>query len=130
MAQYCVLIVEPELPVRHPVAEYLRGCGYQVLEAVNTDEAMTLLVAKENVDVVLIDAAAPGTIDVFALSKWIRQKNHRAKVLMAGTVQKVTESAGILCEEGPHLAKPYHPQQLLEEIKRLIAAHQRSNDEG
>lgn len=129
MGKACVLIVEPELPVRHPVAEYLRQCGYQVLEAVNTDEALTLLSGKEDIDVLLVDVSAPGSLDVFALSQWVREKNHRAKVLLAATHQKVVEHAGMLCEKGPMLAKPYHPQQLHEEIKRLLAAHRRSNDE-
>jgi CheY-like chemotaxis protein len=128
MAQPCVLIVEPDLPVRHPVAEYLRGCGYQVLEAVNTDEAMTLLLKKTDIDVVLVDISSPGSLDVFELSRWIRERKHAAQILLAGTHQKITEHAGKLCEEGPHLKKPYHHQQLHDEIKRLIASHKRSND--
>ena len=128
MPQHCVLIVESELPVRHPVAEYLRECGYQVLEAVNTSEAMTLLRAKGNIDVVLVDASNPGVIDVFALSKWVRETKHRAKVLAAGSIPKMAEGAGELCSEGPTLTRPYHHVQLQEEIRRLLAAHERSND--
>ncbi len=129
MAQQCVLIVEPDLPVRHPVAEYLRKCGYQVLEAVNTDEARILLTRKDDIDVVLIGGMPPGETDVFRLAQWIRAQNHRAKVIIAGTVEKTAETAGKLCSESS-LPHPYHPQQLHEEIKRLLAAHKRSNDEG
>jgi DNA-binding response OmpR family regulator len=127
MAQQCVLIVEADLPVRHPVAEYLRGCGYQVLEAVNADEAKILLTRKADIDVVLIGGGGADAGTVFALAQWIRIQNHGAKVLTAATIQKTVEAAGKLCDEGPKI-KPYHPQQLHEEIKRLLAAHQRSND--
>ena len=38
-----VLVVESEVLVRHALAEYLRHCGYRVIEAASTQEAMTLL---------------------------------------------------------------------------------------
>ena len=33
-------IVEDEVLVRMPIAQYLRDCGYKVVEAVNADEAI------------------------------------------------------------------------------------------
>ena len=38
-----LLIVESDILVRHPIAEYLRECGYKVLEAGNTDEALFII---------------------------------------------------------------------------------------
>lgn len=129
MAQHCILIVEPELPIRHPVAEYLRECGYRVLEAVDVEEAKKLMAANAGlVDIVLVDVATAGGKDSFGLSHWIKSNGDKAKVLLSGTVEKVAEDAGTLCEQGPKLAKPYHHQQLHEEIKKLLAAHARAND--
>ena len=34
-----VLLVEGDIIVRHPLAEYLRECGFTVFEASNGDEA-------------------------------------------------------------------------------------------
>ena len=39
-AQETILLVEDEVLVRMPIAQYLRDCGYKVVEAVNADEAM------------------------------------------------------------------------------------------
>lgn len=131
MVSPCVLIIEPDLSVRHPVAEYLRQCGYKVLEAVNDGEAMLLLRNDEIiVDVVLIDLGNPRIGDGFSFIRWLKKSNKPAKVLAATNTRRITEEAGELCEEGPHLKRPYHPQQLHEEIKRLLAAHQRSNDDA
>ena len=130
MSPHCILIIEPELPLRHHVAEYLRGCGYKVLEAVNTDEAMSLLSSGGvAIDVVLADVSSPGAVDGFGLMKWIKANNFSTKVLLAGSVEKVAADAAKLCEEGPKLTKPYHHQILLDEIKKLLAAHKRANDE-
>jgi CheY-like chemotaxis protein len=38
-----VLLVEDEVLLRLAVAEYLRDCGYKVIEAVNADEAVMVL---------------------------------------------------------------------------------------
>ncbi|MEZ0224297.1 MAG: response regulator [Alphaproteobacteria bacterium] len=129
MNPHCILIIEPELPIRHPVAEYLRGCGYKVLEAVNTDEAMSLLSGSGvAIDVVLADVSSPGAVDGFGLIQWIQANNFSTKVLLAGSIEKVAANAAKLCEDGPKLTKPYHHQLLLDEIKKLLAAHQRAND--
>jgi hypothetical protein len=41
------------------------------------------------------------------------------QVVLSGSVVKAAHAAGDLCEEGPHLTKPYEPQQVVEWIKKL-----------
>src|SRR5262245_65212110 len=51
-----VLVVEDDVLVRMPIAQYLRDCGYKVIEAVSADEAMTVLLHRETVvDIVFSD---------------------------------------------------------------------------
>ena len=38
-----VLVLDGDVLVRMPIAQYLRDCGYRVLEATSVDEAMTIL---------------------------------------------------------------------------------------
>lgn len=55
-----VLIVEQDVLVRHPLAEYLRECGYHVVEATRHSEARECLEGdNHNVDVALIDVGGP-----------------------------------------------------------------------
>ena len=52
------------------IAQYLRGCGYKVIEAVSADEAMAVLLHRATVvDVVFSDIEMPGSIDGFGLAK-------------------------------------------------------------
>lgn len=39
MTTASVLVVEHDVLVRHPLAKYLRECGYRVVEAITYDEA-------------------------------------------------------------------------------------------
>jgi len=38
-----ILIVDGDIVTRHAIADYLRHCGYKVVEAANTDEARLAL---------------------------------------------------------------------------------------
>ena len=40
--QETILVVEDDVLVRMPIAQYLRDCGYKVIEAANADEATTV----------------------------------------------------------------------------------------
>lgn len=99
MRQDCILLVEPDLLVRHPLAEYLRECGYTGVEATTADEARQLIAGSGTpVDIVLTDIDAPGGSG-FALAQWIRVNHPAIDVILAGTVTKVTQTAESLCED-------------------------------
>src|SRR5260221_10389098 len=98
----CILMAEPDSLVRQAIAEYLRNCGYRVLEAASTDEALQILnEGKVIVDIVLADANASGELNGFGLARWIRQHRPAIKVLLAGTIAAEANEAAELCEEGP-----------------------------
>jgi DNA-binding NtrC family response regulator len=120
--QETILLVEDEVLVRVPIAQYLRDCGYRVIEAVNAEEAMTVLLHEETVvDIVFSDIEMPGAVDGFGLAKWIRENRPGLDVLLAGTINRTVENAKQLCAEGS-VPKPYDAQIVHNHIKRLLAA--------
>jgi DNA-binding response OmpR family regulator len=126
MTKSCVLIVEPDILIRNPVAEYLRECGYKVLEAADAAEARTVISdGSMAVDIVLADIDMPGE-GGFALAAWIRADHAGIEVILTGSVAKAAEKAGDLCQEGPALTKPYDHQVVLNKIRRSLAARDRA----
>ena len=122
----CILMLDSDLASRQPVAEYLRQCGYKVLEAIDTDEAMAILTQDgAAVDILFADVAAAGKLDGFGFANWVRKNRPNIKIVLVGSVTSEARKAADLCEEGPQLAKPYHPQLLIDRIKRLAAARDR-----
>lgn len=118
----CILLVEADLLIRQPLAEYLRECGYRVMEAVDTDEAMTALTSDDvSIQVVLADVESTGKVDGFGLSRWVRQNAPDIRVILAASVNKAAEAAENLCENGPLLARPYDHQILIERILSEMA---------
>jgi len=111
--------------VRNPLAEYLRDCGYRVLEAVNAGEARKLLGAADDISIVLADGDVPEA-GGFILKAWISQNYPHIEVILAGSITKAVEKAGDICKDGPAISKPYHHQSALDTIRRLLAARDRN----
>jgi len=119
-----VLIVEADILIRQPLADYLRECGYDVIETVNDDEAREFLAkGLAVVDAVLADAN-DGQVR-FGLATWIRQNYPRTEVILAGTLATAAERAADLCDDGLALSKPYDHHIVLDRIRRSIAARDR-----
>jgi CheY-like chemotaxis protein len=120
-----VLVVEDEVLVRMVIADYLRECGYRVIEAGSAVEAITVLQSPEPVDIVFSDIQMPGEMDGFGLARWVRQNQPGLKVLLTSGNARAATAAGDLCEHGPLERKPYHPQTILARIQRLLAGEAR-----
>jgi DNA-binding response OmpR family regulator len=111
-----VLLVETNALLRNEVAEFLRGCGYQVIEAATAAEAVEVLTHR-GVDVLVTDLELRDSsgFEVSALAKKLQPK---IRVIVTRSAERIAAAATDLCEDGP-LEYPYHPQQLLERIRRL-----------
>lgn len=128
MNEPCVLLVDAEELVRAPLAQYLRECGYRVLEAIDSKEARRLLSeGAQTIDIVLADIQTLGD-DGFAFAAWVRQNKPGIRVLSAGTVAAAARKAGDLCEEEPPIRKPYDHQLVLDRIRRLLAERERNRN--
>lgn len=119
-----VLVVDSDVLVRMEIASYLRDCAYKVLEAPRAEEALVLL-SRSKVDAVLADVDLPGSMNGFALARWLREHRPGVSVFLASTPPMAADLAADLCEEGPLLARPYDPQLVLERIRKLKAEVER-----
>jgi CheY-like chemotaxis protein len=116
-----VLVVDDEVLVRLVIAEYLRDCGYRVLEASGPEDAVTILQAGVMIDVVFTDLELPGQSSGLELARWIRRRYPAMKVIVSSGVYSAAELAGELCEAGPPIAKPYDSDLVAQRIRALVA---------
>jgi DNA-binding NtrC family response regulator len=110
--------------VRTPLAEYLRECGYRVVEAVNAGEARQVLGSVNDISLVFAEGDAPDGGGM-SLRAWIRANYSDIDVILAGSVVRAVEKAGDICRDGPAVSKPYHHQHLLDAVRRLLASRDR-----
>jgi DNA-binding response OmpR family regulator len=112
-AEETILVLERDVLTRAFLADYLRSCGYRVLEARSAAEALTILQeSSEPIRVVLGDAE-----NGFKLSRWVKANRPKIKVILAANAERASQAAADLCEIGPHGKRPYDPQLLVQRIR-------------
>jgi CheY-like chemotaxis protein len=117
---HTVLVAEDEVLVRMAVSEYLRDCGYRVIEASNGDEAVAFLRTDAHVDVVFTDVTMPG-MNGFDLSRWVRCERPEVHVILTSGATKASREAADLYEDGPVMGKPYDHGEVERRIRALLA---------
>jgi CheY-like chemotaxis protein len=113
-----ILVVEPDILARMVIADYLRDCGYRVIEGVSADDVLAVLQAGTKVDVILTEVQLAGSLDGFGVARQIRENHHEIDVILTSGVARAADKAGDLCDDGP-LEKPYHPQEVVRRINLL-----------
>lgn len=123
-----VLLAEDDVLVRMPLGEFLRGCGYRVLEANSAEDAIRLVEDDTFVvDVVVSSVELAG--DGFGLANWLKHNRPDMRLLLVGSSKRAAETAASLCEDGP-LPAPFDPQILHRRILRLLARRNADQREG
>jgi CheY-like chemotaxis protein len=77
-----LLVVDDDLLVREPIADYLREVGYEVLEAGDAHEAISVVDHADHVDLVFSDVRMPGELDGVGLARWVRAHRPDVAVLL------------------------------------------------
>jgi DNA-binding NtrC family response regulator len=107
-----VLLVEREDDIRNGLAEYLRDCGYSVVEAKDGKQAKAALkTSQPKVHVALVDLATTGS--GYALRNWIMSRHPAVEVILAGSIENTVRGAGEVCKDGPAIEKPYDHSRVL-----------------
>ena len=81
-----VLVVEDEVLIRMSTADYLRGCGYHIIEVGSGDEAVAVLKTDVRIDVVFTDVSMPGNLNGFGLAQWVRSERPGVRVILTSGV--------------------------------------------
>ena len=111
-----VLVVEDESLLREVAAGYLQEHGFDVLQARNADEAVTLLQVRGRVGAVFSDIQMPGSMNGLGLAHWISGAVPDVKVLLtSGRIRR-----GV-APEWPLLAKPYDMADVERRLRAMVA---------
>lgn len=112
-----VLVVEDEPLVRIFMADFVEEVGFKVFEAVNADEAITMLQARPDVQTVITDIEMPGSMNGLELVKVIHQRWPRIGIIV--TSGRARPGPVDLPEEAAFLAKPYLPETVIQMVEKI-----------
>jgi DNA-binding response OmpR family regulator len=124
--QKVVMVVELDVLVRMVIAEYLRECGYKVIEGSAAKDVWAVLESGRRIDVMMADVNLSGDVDGFSLATRVRQTHPNIDVILTSGVSGASQECHELCEDGP-IRKPYHPKDVERRIKILLGRRRGSN---
>jgi CheY-like chemotaxis protein len=113
-----ILVVENEALVRLELADRLARSGLTVLVASDADEAIVLLDAHPEIEVLFTDIRMPGSMDGVRLAHHVRDRWPPVKIIVASGM---TDAAR---RDLPHgslfLRKPYAPEVLAGALAQMM----------
>jgi len=118
-----VLIVEDDCLQRLYAASIVEEAGFQVVEAENATEAISILEARKDIRVVFTDIEMPGSIDGIKLARAIRDRWPPIELILTSGKHRLEGDA--IPARGQFLSKPYDPGVLIAVINALAAGHSR-----
>lgn len=114
-----ILVVDDEVDMRMALGNVLSRMGHQVFEAGDGPTALDFL-AREGVDLVLLDIRMPGMDGVQILRKF-RETDKTTPVVMVtgyGSVDSAVEALQLGASQ--YLAKPFSNRELVEMVERVL----------
>jgi CheY-like chemotaxis protein len=112
-----VLIVEDEFLIRKDAADMVTEAGFDVVEAENADEAISILESRFDITVVFTDIQMPGSMDGLKLAAAIRGRWPPIKIVATSGLLKINKDD--LPSGSRFLPKPYSPSQIVGALREL-----------
>ena len=113
-----VLVVDDDPAIRHMLAEYLSGHGYEVVVAAS-GEAMRAEITRALPAVVLLDVGLPGE-DGLTLARYLRERHEVAIIMVTGADHVADRVAGLEVGADDYITKPFDPRELRARIKSVL----------
>jgi len=122
-----ILIVENEALVRAEMAHVIRLAGLTVLEAGDADEAISLLDAHREIEVLVTDILMPGSMDGLRLAHHVRDRRPPIRLIVASGRLEIQSCE--LPRDSIFIAKPFG-QEALEDAVMRMAGRDYARDTG
>ncbi|WP_099159069.1 response regulator transcription factor [Virgibacillus ndiopensis] len=116
--QKTILIVEDEDILREIIKDYLLNAGYEVLEAVDGNEALAKFEEQE-VHLIILDIMLP-ELDGWSVCRRIRKTSNVPIIMLTARADEDDTLMGFELGADDYVTKPYSPPILLARVKRLM----------
>jgi two-component sensor histidine kinase len=115
-----VLVVEDEMILRMRAVDIVEDAGFRPVEAVNADEAISILESRSDISVLFTDIQMPGSMDGLKLAHAVHDRWPSIKIiLVSGHVQPShTERPA----DSRFFGKPLGVEQMITELQAMVGA--------
>jgi len=105
--------------VRMHGMDILEDAGFEVLEAGNADEAMTILGKHDDVRLLFSDVDMPGSMNGLKLAQLVHERWPTIRLLLTSGHHQLLEAT--LPDSGKFVSKPWTQEVLIKKIRDVLA---------
>jgi CheY-like chemotaxis protein len=113
-----VLVVEDEMLLRMRAVDMVEDAGYVPVEAVDADEALTILQSRSDIALLFSDIQMPGSMSGLQLALAVHERWPRIKIILASGQLKLSQSE--IPENSRFFGKPLDSVEMIAEIREML----------
>lgn len=113
-----VLIVDDDSEIRDIIHIYLRNEGYQVIEAADGLEALSVM-ESTTIQLVILDVMMPRMDGIKACMK-IREISNTPIIMLSAKEEDIDKITGLTTGADDYMTKPFNPLELLARVKAQL----------
>jgi len=115
-----VLVVEDELVLRMRAVDIVEDAGFNAVEAVNADEALSILESRSDISLLFSDIQMPGTMDGLKLAHAVHDRWPSMKIiLVSGQVRPSREEQPA---DSRFFGKPLEMKHMIAQLQEMVGA--------
>jgi two-component sensor histidine kinase/CheY-like chemotaxis protein len=115
-----VLIVEDEMVLRMRAVDIVEDAGFHPVEAVNADEAMSILESRSDISLLFTDIQMPGSMDGLKLAHAVHDRWPSIKIILVSGQVKPSDAEKP--ENSRFFGKPLSVEQIITELQEMVGA--------
>lgn len=118
---YKVLVADDEHNIRNILDFSLHAEGFQVVSALNGEDAFKLAV-ESTPDLIILDVMMPGQggVETCRALKADKRTSAVPVILLTAMADKKNRAAGLEAGADAYITKPFSPQKVIEEVQNLL----------
>ena len=113
-----VLVVEDEMLLRMRAVDMVEDAGYTSVEAVDADEAVTILEARSDIALLFTDIQMPGSMDGLRLAHAVHERWPPIKIILVSGALKLAKSD--IPADSRFFGKPLEAKEMIAEMQEMI----------
>jgi two-component sensor histidine kinase/CheY-like chemotaxis protein len=113
-----VLVVEDEMVLRMRAVDIVEDAGFTAVEAVNADQAMSILESRSDISLLFTDIQMPGSMDGLKLAHAVHDRWPSIKIILVSGQVKPSETDRPA--DSRFFGKPVEVKQMIAELREMV----------
>jgi two-component sensor histidine kinase/ActR/RegA family two-component response regulator len=115
-----VLVVEDEMVLRMRAVDIVEDAGFTAIEAINAEEALTILESRSDISLLFSDIQMPGSMDGLKLAHAVHDRWPSIKIILVSGQVDVSDADKP--PESRFFGKPLQVEQMVAELQDMVGA--------